>query len=90
MKRPIWFKAKKYGWGWNPSTWQGWLILFLFVVLVIALSVMIERVALTPEEGFWLSFMHLTPLVIVLILVCAYTGERPRWRWGGKDIRRKK
>lgn len=89
MQRPIWFTAKNYGWGWTPSTWQGWLILFLFVILLVVVSVMIERVALSPEQAVWLFIEHVTPLVIILILVCAYTGERPRWRRGGKDIVRK-
>ncbi len=28
-----WFKAKNYGWGWYPATWQGWLILAGFIYL---------------------------------------------------------
>ena len=30
-----WFKRKLYGWGWTPATWQGWLVLAVFVVLMI-------------------------------------------------------
>jgi hypothetical protein len=29
-----WFGRKKYGWGWGPTSWQGWLILAVYVVLV--------------------------------------------------------
>ena len=36
-ERKYWFPAKRYGWGWGmPSTWQGWLVLAAFVVLVFA------------------------------------------------------
>jgi len=24
-----WFKAKLYGWGWDPAIWQGWLVLLV-------------------------------------------------------------
>ena len=24
-------------------------------------------------------------LTIVLMQICYWTGEKPRWRWGGKD-----
>jgi len=35
-QRKYWFPAKRYGWGWGiPSTWQGWLVLGAFAVLVI-------------------------------------------------------
>ena len=30
-----WFPAKRYGWGWGfPTTWQGWLVIALYVVLI--------------------------------------------------------
>ena len=27
-----WFKRKLYGWGWTPVKWQGWLVIFIWVV----------------------------------------------------------
>jgi hypothetical protein len=24
----LWFRAKRYGWGWTPTSWQGWLVMF--------------------------------------------------------------
>ncbi len=30
MEKP-WFKRKRYGWGWTPATWQGWLIIAFYV-----------------------------------------------------------
>jgi predicted GH43/DUF377 family glycosyl hydrolase len=27
QKRIFWFRAKEYGWGWYPATWEGWLVL---------------------------------------------------------------
>jgi hypothetical protein len=35
-ERKYWFPAKRYGWGWGiPSSWQGWLVLTVFVALVV-------------------------------------------------------
>jgi hypothetical protein len=32
-----WFPAKRYGYGWSvPTTWQGWLVLAVYVVLTVA------------------------------------------------------
>jgi hypothetical protein len=31
-----WFKPKKYGWGFQPINWQGWLATAGFVALVLA------------------------------------------------------
>lgn len=25
-KNKLWFKAKNYGWGWYPVTWEGWTV----------------------------------------------------------------
>jgi len=30
--KPLWFKAKQYGWGWYPARWQGWLIVIGFII----------------------------------------------------------
>lgn len=27
---------------------------------------------------------------IVLIVICAITGEKPEWRWGGRPLKKKK
>ncbi len=74
-----WFPAKRYGWGWGPPrTWQGWVVLALFLVLVGA------GILIFPPEGHTVGFLvYLLVLVVLLIAVCAVKGEPPRWRWGG-------
>jgi len=34
----LWFKAKRYGWGWTPACWQGWLVLGVYFAVLIAPS----------------------------------------------------
>ena len=74
MPMSLWFKAKRYGWGWYPSTWQGWTVIAAYVAANFLLA---------------MSVVTLIPGVIVttsaLLYVCWKKGEPPRWRWGGKE-----
>ena len=77
-KPRYWFLAKTYGWGWGPpSTWEGWVVLVSFIVLLSAASFLFP-----PNKsmlGFTASFLSLTTLVLA---ICWWKGEPPRWRWG--------
>jgi hypothetical protein len=73
-----WFPAKRYGWGWGlPLTWQGWVVLAAFVVLI-ALGV----VFLLPSSGLLFLYAYVAVLIVALVAVCWWKGEPPRWRWG--------
>ena len=71
----FWFHAKTYGWGWGlPARWQGW------VVLVIYLAAVVATVRMLPGQR---GLVVMAMLTVLLIVVVAFTGERPaRWRWG--------
>ena len=76
-----WFPAKRYGWGWGfPTTWQGWLVIALYVVLIGAGAVVIS-----PSRQPGMFAAYLTFLTFVLIAVCSAKGEPPHWRWGKRD-----
>jgi hypothetical protein len=76
-----WFRAKRYGWGWGlPSSWQGWLVLGAFVVLLVAGSMI-----LPPRTHFAPYLAYVVVLCVALAGVCWLTGEPPRWRWGGDN-----
>jgi len=75
-----WFPAKTFGWGWGPPcTWEGWLVTLAYLVLLPAC------IKLFPPDknlpGFLGSSVGLT---VLLIAICWWKGEPPRWRWGGK------
>jgi hypothetical protein len=74
----IWFPAQKYGWGWGiPCSWQGWVVLFGFIAIVIALSYIFD-----PEKHFLLFCLSIGLASGLLILICYLKGEKPKWRWG--------
>jgi hypothetical protein len=87
QKRIFWFRAKEYGWGWYPATWEGWLVLLVFIALWI-----LNYLRLAPLDSMEKMLYEYLPqtfvLVAVLIFVAYRTGEKPRWRWG-KDKNKK-
>lgn len=84
-KKPYWFKRRRYGWGYVPVTWQGWLSVGAYVVFVIA-AIPAFLDAPEPdrarEAGFF--FLFLAVASVCLILVSTGKGPTPRWRWGAK------
>ncbi len=83
--KKLWFKAKSYGWGWTPCTWQGWavLVMYLFAVLNETTSAVIQ--APTDVYSFLRFFPNIYILTVFLIIICYATGEKPSWRWGNKQ-----
>ena len=80
MKK-LWFRARDYGWGWYPATWEGGVVLGLWV-LCLFLLVRYADPELYPVR--WAA--GLAASVAVLIAVCWRTGERPSWRWAGRPM----
>lgn len=81
----IWFKAKRYGWGWTPVTWQGWVVTLMFILVVIATHYLYSMLPLSEGEFNAVFLSTIAGHTFVLIGICAYKGEPPRWRWGSKD-----
>ncbi len=73
MEKNVWFKAKTYGYGWYPATWEGWLILILFILAEILIIEKIKSLIIIP-----ISLI----LVTILIIISYKKGEKPKWRWG--------
>jgi uncharacterized membrane protein YhaH (DUF805 family) len=74
MKK-IWFRAKIYGWGWYPCTWQGWLIILVWLVLFV--------ITIVKMDHEWLKNMVGTfVFTAILIWICYKKGEKPEWCWG--------
>jgi len=78
-KPDYWFPAKRYGWGWGfPIAWQGWVVMIGWIVILMAGSLPLAA------HGLWVRFTVFEIVMVgVLIAVCYWKGEKPRWRWGG-------
>ena len=75
-KDKAWFAAKTYGWGWGlPMRWQGWAVMIGFVIAIVGGSPLVKKGAV-----FFVGYC--VALGAVLIAICFWKGEAPRWRWG--------
>jgi hypothetical protein len=80
----LWFRRKTYGWGWTPVAWQGWVVVFAHVAIVLASALTIDDDSPTRE----IMFTFVLPIAlsaIALLRICYKKGEKPRWQWGKKD-----
>ena len=78
MKPRYWFLMKRYGWGWGPPvTWEGWVVLVEYIVLLWAAA---WRFA--PDRSVPMFIGSVSAVSAVLIGICFWKGEPPRWRWG--------
>jgi len=69
VKKP-WFGPRHLpGYGWSPITWQGWLVIVLFVVAILACAFLLPGVALKVGAEI--------VLIALLLAVCLLTGTRP-------------
>lgn len=83
-KNKLWFKAKMYGWGWTPISWEGWAVLALYITAVGIHARNIDLYVYSTHDtlvNFTLPFVINT---IFLLIICYCRGEKPRWRWNGK------
>ena len=72
----VWFPAKRFGWGWGlPVRWQGW------VVMIVWLGILFVGLARIPDNPISV-FLFFAVMIVVLLVLFWWKGERPRWRWG--------
>lgn len=82
MSRPIWFKAKRYGWGWYPATWQGWLVIAVYILVVSLIFKYFDGQAVVSRaKSIEMSLMFLVS-TIALVVTSFLFGEKPGWHWG--------
>jgi hypothetical protein len=80
MKK-IWFKAKEYGYGWYPATWEGWATGLIFIIAIVIAAVIFE----TNVEKFLVPYLITVFTLSGLLIFISYKkGEKPGWRWGKK------
>lgn len=78
MEKKLWFRRKRYGFGWYPSTWEGWVVIFIWVIFFASF--------MAKMDHEWLkNLLFIFVSVSLLIYICYRKGESPRWQWGGKD-----
>ena len=82
--RQRWFRAKTYGWGWYPATWQGWAVLAFYVLGMVLSFYRIDSASPSTSDTLIDFVPRFVLATLVLLGVCWLSGEKPRWRWGNK------
>jgi hypothetical protein len=82
--RLIWFKRKRYGWGWVPVTWQGWTIIIAFIALMLGNALRLDSTHYSTHRILAEFIPETIVLVAILFFLCYRFGEQPRWQWGNK------
>jgi hypothetical protein len=77
MKQQYWFKANRSGYGWHPHTWQGWLVFFTYIGLLIH-----SYLQLNSFEAFLPRFILFSA---ILTVVTYLKGESITWGAKGRD-----
>ena len=75
-----WFKPRRYGFGATPSTWQGWLVIAVFVVAMVGTSAALMG---PPQPRVGLFILAVLAETLALVEFCRRKTDGDwRWRWG--------
>jgi hypothetical protein len=74
-----WFKARKRGVGWSPSTWQGWTMLALYIVLLIHSFIQIDKSSHSVSDTLISFFPRFLIFTALLTIVTYIKGEPTTW-----------
>ncbi len=88
-KNKLWFKAKNYGWGWYPITWEGWTVTILYILFIVYRGNKISKMFDTDSSFIFRYFFEILFSIIPLLVICYLKGEKPEWRWGDKKRKSK-
>jgi uncharacterized membrane protein len=84
MTRKLWFKAKRYGFGWIPCSWEGWLVLIAFVLFQVWNFLRIDSMSHSNSDTLRPFIIQLALSLVVLSFIMSWKGEKFGWRWGNK------
>lgn len=84
-KHELWFKRRRYGWGWTPTTWQGWLVVTTALLIMIADVVFATSIGERPTAWQVTLFLAILAIAVVGLVAVGYRrGPKPKWRSGSR------
>jgi hypothetical protein len=77
IKKPKhWFKLKKSRLGWTPVTWQGWVVVFVYLSLITADIFLLDSRSKTVSDTLIAFFPRFMILSCFFLLVSYWTSEK--------------
>ena len=79
-----WFRPKKYGWGFTPISWEGFVMTLVFVFLLFSI-VYIDNLS-SPDMTLRDALRFFVDLIVVASLFTLIAQKKTKepllWRWG--------
>lgn len=81
-----WFRPKKYGWGYVPISWEGWVLTIAFILIFIGLANVtgIHDKNASLKNAFYFATGLLVFVFIFHKIAKPLTKGQVKWNWGGK------
>ena len=73
ITRKAWFGPRRFGWGWTPVSWEGWLTSLVFVAAIVLAGSLLSSAART---------VAIVVLIVALLAVSLLTGGLPGSAFG--------
>jgi hypothetical protein len=84
MNNKLWFRAKRFGWGWTPISWQGWVLTLVYIVSLVNYAFLINPQVNSGSDFLIRYAFFFIPVTTFFIIICYLKGEHPHWSWGNK------
>lgn len=84
--KTYWFKRKRYGYGWVPTTWKGWSAIILYLVAVLLPLIIFKDLFIKEEASDIYKYVfYVLTLTVILVAISYLKGPKAKWRWGVKE-----
>jgi hypothetical protein len=84
MTKKLWFRAKRYGWGWAPCSLEGWLCIVAYTIFLVWNFLRLDKVSHSNSDTLRPFVIQMLLATVILIVIAYYKGEKPGWRWRDK------
>ncbi len=79
MNKKPWFRTKVYGWGWIPCSWEGWVVIFAFILFLVRDFLRIDENSLSASDTLRPFIGHMVIAILVLVAISYWKGDRAKW-----------
>jgi uncharacterized membrane protein len=76
MEKKLWFKAKRYGFGWTPCSWEGWTLIILFAAFQVWNFLRIDSTSHSNSDTIRPFIIQLFLSFIILFVIASWKGEK--------------
>lgn len=75
QRSPYWFRAKTYGWGWVPVSWQGWMVVVIYMYAVGTVFFSVDSRSHSISDTLFNFILPCILATVVMIGICYRTSE---------------